>query len=40
MMHKMLVLEDGRIVIGGAFASVQGQPRKHLARLRADGSVE
>jgi uncharacterized delta-60 repeat protein len=40
MMHKILVLEDGRIVIGGAFTSVQGQPRKHLARLRPDGSVE
>jgi uncharacterized delta-60 repeat protein len=38
--NKILVLDDGRIVIGGAFASVQGQARVHLALLRPDGSVE
>lgn len=38
--HKIIILRDGRIVIGGAFTSVQGQPRIHLARLRPDGSVE
>ena len=38
--NKILVLDDGRIMIGGAFTSVQGQPRVHLARLLPDGSVE
>jgi Domain of unknown function (DUF5122) beta-propeller len=34
------VLQDGRILIGGRFSLVQGQPRHNLARLREDGSVE
>ena len=40
IVRKVLVLDDGRIVIGGAFTSVQGEPRIHLARLGPDGSVE
>lgn len=40
MVHKLLVLQDGRILIGGGFTLVQGQPRHNLARLREDGSVE
>jgi uncharacterized delta-60 repeat protein len=40
MLHKLLVLQDGRILIGGRFSLVQGQPRHNLARLREDGSVE
>ena len=40
MVHKILVLDNGGIVIGGAFTSVQGHSRLHLARLRPDGSVE
>ena len=31
---------DGRIVIGGLFTSVSGQPRNNFARLNTDGSVE
>jgi uncharacterized delta-60 repeat protein len=31
---------DGRIVIGGGFTSVNGQPRTNLARLNSDGSVD
>jgi hypothetical protein len=34
------VLADGRIVIGGSFESVRGRPRRHIARLRADGSLD
>jgi hypothetical protein len=39
-LRKVLVLEDGRLLIGGAFTAVQGQPRRNLARLRPDGSLE
>ena len=35
----LAVQADGRIVIGGAFASVGGQPRFGLARLLPDGSL-
>jgi uncharacterized delta-60 repeat protein len=31
---------DGKILIGGGFTSVGGQPRSHIARLNADGSVD
>ena len=31
---------DGRILLGGYFSSIDGQPRYSIARLNADGSVE
>ncbi|WP_166654370.1 Ig-like domain-containing protein [Tahibacter aquaticus] len=31
---------DGKILIGGGFTSVGGQPRNYIARLNADGSVD
>ena len=31
---------DGKIVLGGDFTAVNGQPRNHVARLNADGTVE
>jgi uncharacterized delta-60 repeat protein len=31
---------DGKILIGGIFNSVDGQPREQFARLNADGSVD
>jgi uncharacterized delta-60 repeat protein len=34
------VQQDGKIVIGGDFASVAGQPRTGIARLNADGSLD
>jgi hypothetical protein len=34
------VLTDGSIVIGGTFTSVRGVPRRHIARLRPDGSLD
>ncbi len=36
----LAVLPDGRILIGGAFLTVGGQPHRNLARLNADGSVD
>lgn len=34
------VQEDGRILIGGYFASVRGQTRVNLARLNGDGTLD
>ncbi len=34
------VQPDGKILLGGIFTSVGGQPRNNIARLNADGSVE
>jgi uncharacterized delta-60 repeat protein/uncharacterized repeat protein (TIGR01451 family) len=31
---------DGKLVIGGDFQSIHGLPRKYLARLNADGTVD
>lgn len=31
---------DGKIVIGGSFTTVGGQPRSHVARLHADGTLD
>ncbi len=36
----LAVQPDGKIVLGGYFTSVGGQPRKNIARLNPDGSVE
>lgn len=38
--HSLALQADGKILIGGEFTSVNGQPRKNIARLNADGSVE
>jgi uncharacterized delta-60 repeat protein len=35
-----VVQADGRIVLGGHFASVGGSARSHLARLNTDGSLD
>jgi len=37
---SMLVQPDGKILIGGEFNSMLGQPRGRLARLNADGSLD
>jgi uncharacterized delta-60 repeat protein len=31
---------DGKILIGGTFTEVNGQPQQYLARLRSDGSLD
>ncbi len=37
---SLVVQSDGKIIIGGVFSSVGGQPRASLARLAADGSLD
>jgi uncharacterized delta-60 repeat protein len=36
----MALMPDGRIVVGGAFATLQGAPRFGLARINPDGTVD
>jgi len=36
----LVIQEDGRILIGGYFKTVNGMPRSHLARLNSDGSLD
>lgn len=36
----MVVQQDGKMVIGGTFVSVNGVPRQNLARLNADGTLD
>lgn len=40
MVYSLMVQPDGRILLGGFFSTVNGQPRKGIARLNADGTVE
>ena len=37
---SIAVQPDGKILVGGLFTSVNGEPRNGIARLNADGSVE
>lgn len=38
--HCIAVLPDGRILIGGSFTTIGGEPRSGLARLNADGTLD
>ncbi len=38
--HVVVAQNDGRVVIGGEFTSVNGLSRNHIARLNEDGSVD
>ena len=38
--YAIAVQPDGKIVIGGAFAFVNGQPRTNIARLNLDGTLD
>ncbi len=38
--YGFAVQEDGRILVGGAFTTLGGQIRDHIARLQTDGSIE
>ena len=40
MVASVAIQSDGKVLIGGEFASVAGTPMKHLARLNADGSLD
>ena len=31
---------DGKLLVGGSFTEIAGEPRAYLARLRADGSLD
>ena len=38
--YSLLVQPDGRIVVGGGFASLAGQTRSCIGRLQADGTLD
>ncbi len=38
--YAMVLLANGDLIIGGAFSVVAGQPRNHLARIKANGSLD
>jgi uncharacterized delta-60 repeat protein len=38
--YALAVQPDGKIVVGGNFNAIFGQPRRGIARLNADGSVD
>ena len=38
--YALAVQSDGKILVGGEFTSLAGQPRTNLARLNADGSLD
>ena len=38
--YAMAQQPDGKIIIGGNFTSINGQPRNHIARLLPDGTLE
>lgn len=38
--HCMVLQPDGKILIGGNFSSIGGQPREGIARINANGTVE
>lgn len=38
--RALALLPDGRVLIGGAFTTVDGQPRSRVARLLSNGSVD
>lgn len=38
--NAVVIQPDGKIIMGGAFGSVNGVPRNRLARLNADGTLD
>ncbi|MDP1579306.1 MAG: Calx-beta domain-containing protein [Candidatus Didemnitutus sp.] len=38
--RAVLVLPDGKIIVGGSFTTFNDTPREYLARLNADGSLD
>jgi uncharacterized delta-60 repeat protein len=38
--YAVAVQPDGKLIIGGNFTSINGQPRNYIARLLPDGSLE
>ena len=37
---SLIVQADGKILVGGAFATLAGQPRNNIGRLNSDGSLD
>jgi uncharacterized delta-60 repeat protein len=37
---RIVLQDDGKILFGGEFAFVNGEPRNHLARLHSDGALD
>lgn len=40
VIRSLCVQDDGKIIIGGSFSSYQGVPRKGIARLHPDGTLD
>lgn len=40
MVHAVAVQPDGKVLIGGAFLFCDGVPRKRMARLNPDGTLD
>src|SRR5690606_10227506 len=40
MVEQVVVLPNGKILVGGFFTSCNGVPRKNIVRLNSDGSVD
>jgi uncharacterized delta-60 repeat protein len=38
--HRAVIQPDGKVIVVGAFASINGTPRRGVARLNTDGSVD
>lgn len=38
--HALAIQANGKILLGGEFLNVNGEPRKHLARLNSDGTLD
>ena len=38
--HVVVTQSDGKILIGGAFTTVLGVPRRYIARLNPDGTLD
>ncbi len=38
--YSVLIQPDGKILVGGVFTNIAGQPRRNLARLNQDGTVD
>src|SRR5262245_23085220 len=40
LVYTLALQADGKVVVGGSFTTVGGQPRTNLARLHPDGSLD
>ena len=38
--NSVVVQADGKILVGGGFTSIGGQPRNRVARLNPDGTLD